>query len=143
MVSLNCTGQFLRTFERLLKKKNHYFSVPIDISNHFNNTCYSDLCKIGELRKTLNHLKFIKVRLNNSGMKKGDRGGFRVYFLADSKTETITFLTIYPKTGPLQCALLSPKEEAMLLEDYIEAKKHNSLIAVSSFMGIPTQEALR
>jgi hypothetical protein len=63
--------------------------------------------------------------------------------LADSKTETITFLTIYPKTGPLQCALLSPKEEAMLLEDYIEAKKHNSLIAVSSFMGIPTQEALR
>lgn len=60
-------------------------------------------------------------------MGKGKSGGFRLYYLAESKGENIVLLTVYPKIGPNRKIDLKLREYEKLFAQFIDDYKSNAL----------------
>lgn len=126
------TNNFLENIKKLCKKKkDNYYTVKDDICDE-----YKDITDINEAIlkgipvsevKEEDKKVILKTRYKNSAMKEGKSSGFRSYSVADTESENLTFLSVYPKKGKFGKSDLTAKEVESSLEEYIEQKSDDTL----------------
>ena len=67
-----------------------------------------------------NNLIAIKLRLPDKKQRLSKKDGFRLIYLVSKVNETVVFLDIYPKNGPLQQLDINEKEVKILISEYIK-----------------------
>lgn len=130
-----CTSSFTDNVSILCKKaKNNYFEVCKDISELLQiRTDVSQIIASGDVISMVNEkdkLVLIKIRVKNSAMKEGTRGGFRLIILVNQTEDVCVLLSIYPKKGKLAKIDLSEDEYANILEIYLKENKAKKLIPI-------------
>ena len=127
-----CTNNFLENIQKLCKKKkDNYYTVKEDISIEYKdiNNIEEAIMKgvpVSEVKEGDKKV-ILKTRYKNSAMKEGKSGGFRSYSVADTETENLTLLSVYPKKGKFGKSDLSAREIEIALGEYIEQEESKTL----------------
>lgn len=123
------TTEYLYTKKKLLKKKKCYACIDAVIEEFLaSEPTFQEVCESGSLVQTGSGKSIYKLRLMNRTMKQGKRGGYRILIACNSKTESVTFLTVYGKTGSLEKKDLESDELVKLLKGLKKNIKENDLV---------------
>lgn len=74
-----------------------------------------------------NDLIVIKLRLPDKRQRLSKKDGYRLIYLVSKINETVVFLDVYPKNGPLQQLSISDSALKQLLSDFVEETQNNVL----------------
>jgi mRNA-degrading endonuclease RelE of RelBE toxin-antitoxin system len=103
--------------------------VGQDVKDFKNKTnSFQDYFEMSTLLIPSSAVRAIKHRIKDSANKRGSSSGFRLIFIANSKTQTITFCHVYPKIGPLGKKSASKGEVSEIIGEYLAQFKSKSLV---------------
>ncbi|MBE9467099.1 MAG: hypothetical protein IMY72_02115 [Bacteroidetes bacterium] len=124
-----CITDFETTVNILCKKpKNGYSKCRADIKKKFNNKPFNELWNTPTKLNETVPIRIIKTRLPNSSLNVGKSAGYRIIYLINSETQTLTFLHVFPKIGKHGIENISDKELEKLLKKFLLEKSKKSLI---------------
>lgn len=131
-MKFDCTNRFNTDIQELLNSG--YNSVRTDVKDFKDKiNSFQEFFELPTCIIPSNEVRTIKHRLKDSFNRRGTRGGFRIIFIANKKTETITFCHIYPKVGTLRKISVSKEEVKEIVNEYVQLYKSKSLLAVTFF----------
>jgi mRNA-degrading endonuclease RelE of RelBE toxin-antitoxin system len=78
-------------------------------------------------------VRTIKHRIKDSANSRGSSNGFRLIYIANRNTQTITLCHIYPKRGPLGKISASKSELSQIINEYTAQFKAKGLLKVDFF----------
>lgn len=108
--TIRCTSTFKSEYTKILSKHRHYGSLGDDLYSFFNSQSFESLFEQQQfIDNKAPKYRLIKLRLPNSGARKSEREGFRLYYNILSEDKSVNLLYIYPKTGPLACESLNSR----------------------------------
>ena len=96
------TYEFWEDFSKLKKKgKGDYDSLSKELAEFLEHTP-DEVFQKGEIIKRFSKdARIVKVRLKNRTLRKGTRGGYRVFVYVNLRTDQKILMIAYPKTGRL------------------------------------------
>jgi len=118
-----CLEDFKVEFEKLISKK-AYSSLEQDLINYFFGETAQELCSGTRLNNS-DITPYIKKRLKGSG-------GYRFYFLLILKDETLYFMFVHPKTGPMGANNITDESKTYLYKKILECIKTNDLYKIEN-----------
>ncbi|MCX6214660.1 hypothetical protein [Spirosoma sp.] len=111
------------------KRKAGYSTCPKDICNELNGSNLADLPNTPNTRiRGVGPYSLIKFRIADSGNKRGQSGGFRVYALTNITTEEIILLLVYPKNGKKKIESITDAYEKELVKEFIRERDQGLLV---------------
>lgn len=120
MTSFFTTSNFRADLSTLLKiRKNVYSSIEKEIYNEFID------CPIEYIRNNRDMILIegdsivIKLRLPDRKQRKSRKDGYRLIYLVAKDEDIVTFMSVYPKSGPAQKIDLSKEELRLLMNQFI------------------------
>lgn len=140
-MNFDCTNRFNSDIQRLLDCG--YSSVREEIKgfkNKFNS--FQEFFELPTLLIPSSEVRTIKHRLKDSANRRGTSSGFRLIFIANKKTQTITFCHVYPKIGSMGKISASKSEVTEIIGEYISQHKLKLLSKVNFFQQ-ETEQTLR
>ena len=121
-----CISDFKEAVEKLIKKKS-YFSLEIEIIDHFFNKPVEGLRSGTRLNNSPDQ-PYIKKRLEGSG-------GYRVYYLLLIKEEKVFLMFVHPKTGAYGSSNITDESKNLIYKKVYEAIKTNDLYKLENING--------
>lgn len=109
-----CLQDFKVEFEKLISKK-AYSSLEQDLINYFFGKSAQELCSGTRLNNS-DKTPYIKKRLKGSG-------GYRFYFLLILKDESLYFMFVHPKTGPIGANNITDESKAYLYKKILTTEQ--------------------
>jgi mRNA-degrading endonuclease RelE of RelBE toxin-antitoxin system len=129
-LKFDCTSRFNSDIQDLIKSR--YDSVRADIKDFKDKiNSFQEFFDLSTCIIPSNEVRTIKHRIKDSFNRRGSSGGFRVIFIANKKTQTVTFCHVYPKVGSLGKSSASKDEVKEIVNEYISQHKAKSLIPVT------------
>lgn len=112
---------FRNRIASLLKvKRGVYVNVTSEINKEFNGKTIEQIRQSRDMILCENDVTVIKLRLPDKRQKLSRKDGYRLIYLVSKTQETVIFLDIYPKNGPLQQLSISEKDLTGLLKEFAE-----------------------
>lgn len=128
MIQFFSISYFSERIKDLCKiKKGVYSNVENEIRNEFAGKTITDIRCNRDMILMADEAILIKLRLPDKKHKLAKKDGYRLIYLVSKTKETVVFLDIYPKRGPLQQISISEKDLANLLNLFAKEAKTNSL----------------
>ena len=135
-MNILCTAEFKSTFDKL-RKNNSYSTLEADIAEYFASasppTIYSGI-NLNQSTQT----PYIKKRLSG-------KGGFRIYFFAIVRDNTLILVFVHPKTGTMGDVNISDTNKKLSLKQGIEAleqKRYYTLSIIQNTIHFQPSEAI-
>lgn len=112
---------FRNRIASLLKvKRGVYANVTSEINKEFKGKTIEQIRQSRDMILCENDVTVIKLRLPDKLQKLSRKDGYRLIYLVSKTQETVIFLDIYPKNGPLQQLSISEKDLTGLLKEFAE-----------------------
>ncbi|AQG80046.1 hypothetical protein [Spirosoma montaniterrae] len=126
---VSSTKKFRDALRQLYKKPKHnYISCKVDICNELDGKDVTTLTK-SNVQLLKNETRYaLKIRVAHSSLKLSKSNGFRLIAFADTQTDEICLLYVYPKRGPLQTLDIGDNFLVSLLQEYEEERGANTLV---------------
>lgn len=121
-MQINCIEDFKVEYEKLVKK-NSYKGVQEELISYLFDKSIDELCSGVRLNNSEN-APYIKKRLSGSG-------GFRVYYYAIIKDESIYLMFVHPKTGSLGAENITDESKSYLYKKVLECINSKNFYEVS------------
>ncbi|WP_201987696.1 hypothetical protein [Hymenobacter rubidus] len=118
-MTLYCTEEFKREFERL-EKSSSYAGIGAVLVKTYCGATF-DEARSGDLLNDLVTAFFVKKRLEG-------RGGFRFYVLAVIKDESIYLTFVHPKTGRHGADNITKAKHHELLKEVLRLRKQGGIM---------------
>ena len=118
-----CLEDFKVEFEKLISKK-AYSTLEQNLINYFFGKSAQELCSGTRLNNS-DKTPYIKKRLKGSG-------GYRFYFLLILKDESLYFMFVHPKTGPMGTINITDESKAYLYKKILGCIKTNDLYKIEN-----------
>lgn len=103
--------------ETLLKaKRGVYQNVHTEICREFQSKTIDDIRNSRDMILLTDENIIIKLRLPDKKFRLSKKDGYRLIYLVSKTKESVVFMDIYPKNGPLQQLDISDKDLTKMLE---------------------------
>ncbi len=109
-------------------KKGVYSNVGNEIKSEFSGKTIEEIRNNRDMILMADDAIVIKLRLPDRKHRLSKKDGYRLIYLVSKMKETVVFLDIYPKRGPMQQITISDKELAELLKAFSDEVKSGSLV---------------
>lgn len=109
-------------------KKGVYSNVENEIKSEFSGKTIEEIRNNRDMILMANEAIVIKLRLPDRKHKLAKKDGYRLIYMVSKIKETVVFLDIYPKRGPMQQITISDKELIELLKAFADEVKSGSLV---------------
>lgn len=127
-------SSFRHSLARLLKvKRGVYAGAADEIKREFGGRSIDEIRHNRDMILISNDSLVIKLRLPDKKQRLSRKDGYRLIYLVSNLEETVVFLDIYPKNGPLQKLDLNQGELARLLNEFVAEGSESKL---EKFQGI-------
>ena len=127
-------------FNLLKKEKQGYSSCKIDLCGLFKGKTFQEIWEMNTRLSERGDVRVLKIRFANSDENISASGAFRVIALCNKKTETVSLLAVYPKTGKLGMASIPKSEMKRLIQTHVNALTLGNLIHHDVDNGLDTIE---
>lgn len=131
-MNFDCTRRFNADIQNLIDSG--YGSVREDIKDF--KSKFGSFQEFFELPISLipaKDVRTIKHRIKDSTNKRGSSNGFRLIYIANKNTQTITLCHVYPKRGPCGKLSASKSEISEIIQEYSIQFKSKNLLDVDFF----------
>lgn len=123
-----CASAFAVDIKQLKKRPGQYGNVLADIGDEFSRDCSpQSILAQGALLLDHDEIKVLKIRVGNSTMKKGQRGGYRLIAVMIATAEECVFLHAYPKLGSAAKVDVQKAELLVMVQSFWEELEQGSL----------------
>lgn len=123
---MHCCG-ITRYHNDIKKLKRSYPDIENDLRDRFEGLSFDEIFELSYRLHDSGISRIIKVRISNSHNQSGKSSGFRLYLIANSTENHVTFLTIYPKSNKGGKENLSPNELKEIITEF-QAEKKKALL---------------
>lgn len=115
--------------QKLLERsQNGYSSCAEDICNELKGRTFEDIWQITPRLSGSADVRIIKIRIQNSQSRKSKSAGFRLVVVADKRSETVVFLSVFPKLGRLAKNNLTDRELESIISSFKTERDAKALI---------------
>jgi len=109
-------------------KKGVYSNVENEIKSEFSGKTIEEIRNNRDMILMANEAIVIKLRLPDRKHKLAKKDGYRLIYMVSKIKETVVFLDIYPKRGPMQQITITNTELTELLKAFADEVKSGSLV---------------
>ena len=127
-----CGSQFYNSYKELISNIKHYKCLQRRFyDDFFTIKSTLEIWDAGYLLNNNGSVRLSKIRLKGC-TNKGKSSGFRIIVLINRETNSIYFIEVYPKIGPLGKDNLKPTEIKEILDKTLAEKESGILFVVKA-----------
>lgn len=129
MIRFFSISSFAERIKALCKvKRGVYSNIESEIKSEFSGKTITEIRQNRDMILMADDSIVIKLRLADKKHKLAKKDGYRLIYIVSRINETVVFLDIYPKRGPLQQITISDKELTELLNKFSEEAISGALL---------------